>query len=217
MVHKEKKHSPDKVREELKTAEMLMDKLKACTDKDPVPAQTDEENWKQFNLLSWIPILYLVNCSEEEMLNRESKFSGLRAYADKHKREILPMAVKFELELDQLDKEERDSFREEYGIIEGAVDRFIHTVYEHLNLVTFFTCAGGKEVRATSVPSGTSVRKAAGKIHTDMEEKFIKAEVYSYEDFEQYRSPQEVKNAGRLRIEGKDYIVQDGDIILIKF
>jgi len=216
-LKKEARHSPDAAKKELAVAEMLVEKLKSCSGQDPVPGETGQDDWKQSQLLSWIPVIYLVNCSEEEMLNRESGFSGLREYAEKNGRDVLPIAVKFELELDQLPENEKVSFRQEYGIEQGAVERFIHTVYEHLNLVTFFTCAGGKEVRATSVPSGTPVRRAAGKIHTDMEENFKKAEVYSFSDLEQYGSVKEVKNAGRLRVEGKDYTVQDGDIVLIKF
>ena len=215
-LKKEEQGGSAAAKEQRAAADMLLEKLKACEVNNPVPAQATEGAWKQFELLSWIPVIYLVNCSEDGIAEGGGS-EKLGKYASQYSRSILPMAVKFELELEQLSEEEKISFRQEYGIEEGAVDLFIRTVYEHLDLVTFFTCAGGKEVRATSVPSGTTVRKAAGRIHSDMEESFIKAEVYSFDDLETYGSVRDLKNAGKLRVEGKDYIVQDGDIILIRF
>ena len=127
------------------------------------------------------------------------------------------MAVRFELELEQLPLDEQEAFRAEYGMQEGAISRFVKRVYEQLNLVTFFTTTGGKEVRATAVLDGTTVRSAAGKIHSDMEEKFNKAEVYNYSDLEEHGTEKDIRAAGKLRVEGKDYVVQDGDIVLVKF
>jgi len=178
----------------------------------------ERRTWKRYGLVSGLEMMYVVNCSEEDFAAWDSGGdAALRARASRWNRPVVPVAVKFELEISQLPGDEQAAFREEYGIREGAVTRLVREVYAHLDLVTFFTVAGGKEVRATAVPAGTTVREAAGKIHSDMEESFIKAEVYNFADLEEYGSPQEVKAAGRVRVEGKEYPVQDGDIVLVKF
>jgi GTP-binding protein YchF len=199
------------------TAGRLLDELKTHDIDRLLKAPADSETGREFPLMSWIPMLYLLNCSEEQIAEGAALSPGLQAHSDATGRDILSMAVKFEAELEQLSDEEQEMFRGEFSIQEGAVDRLVSKVYAHLNLATFFTTAGGREVRATSVIQGTPVKRAAGKIHSDMEQQFNKAEVYSFDDLKEYGDEKSLRAAGKLRVEGKDYPVQDGDVILIKF
>jgi ribosome-binding ATPase YchF (GTP1/OBG family) len=120
------------------------------------------------------------------------------------------------MEVAQLDEGDRAAFLKEIGIQEPARERFIRTSYRLLDLISFFT-AGEDEVRAWTITQGTVARKAAGKIHSDIERGFIRAEVITYEDFVALGSEAKCKEAGKLRLEGKDYVVQDGDIIHFRF
>lgn len=204
-------------KEELNSARMYLEMLKEGNFMVSALSSDQKDTLSEFQLLSSMPVLYLVNCGEDQLQGEYPEIQQLKAYAEEKGRKVVLMPVKFELEIDQLSDDERDMFREEYHIKEEAVPRFIKEVYKLLDLVTFFTVAGGREVRATPVVAGTPAGKAAGKIHSDMEEKFIKAEVYNFKDIQECGSIQEIKAKGRLRVEGKDYIVQDGDIVLIKF
>jgi ribosome-binding ATPase YchF (GTP1/OBG family) len=130
--------------------------------------------------------------------------------------EGLALAGKVEMEVAQLEEGDRQAFLKEIGIKEPARDRFIHTSYALLNLISFLT-TGEDEVRAWTVTQGTNARKAAGKIHSDIERGFIRAEVIAYEDFIALGSEAKCKEAGKLRLEGKEYVVQDGDIIHFRF
>ncbi len=141
------------------------------------------------------------------------------AYQDELKRrelEGLPLAGKVEMEVAQLDEGDRAAFLKEIGIQEPARERFIRASYRLMDLISFLT-AGEDEVRAWTIPQGTVARKAAGKIHSDIERGFIRAEVIAYEDFIALGSETKCKEAGKLRLEGKDYVVQDGDIIHFRF
>jgi ribosome-binding ATPase YchF (GTP1/OBG family) len=176
---------------------------------------SDEENLLTgFGFLSCKPVLALFNQGDdragqplappyEEALKRR----GL---------EGLALAGKVEMEVAQLDESDRASFLREIGIRESARDRFIRASYRLLNLISFLT-AGEDEVRAWTITQGTPARKAAGKIHSDIERGFIRAEVVAYEDFIAHGSETKCKEAGKLRLEGKDYVVQDGDIVHFRF
>jgi hypothetical protein len=120
------------------------------------------------------------------------------------------------MEITQLEEKDRAAFLQEIGIKEPARDRFIRASYALLNLISFFT-TGEDEVRAWTVAQGTAARKAAGKIHSDIERGFIRAEVMAYDDFIVYGSEAKCKEAGKLRLEGKEYVVRDGDIIHFRF
>ncbi|MBI1996483.1 MAG: redox-regulated ATPase YchF, partial [Deltaproteobacteria bacterium] len=128
----------------------------------------------------------------------------------------LPLAGKVEMEIAQLDERDRAAFLQEIGVSEPARDRFIQLSYRLLDLISFLT-TGEDEVRAWTITRGTNARKAAGKIHSDIERGFIRAEVVAFEDFVALGSEAKCKEAGKLRLEGKDYVVADGDIIHFRF
>jgi GTP-binding protein YchF len=169
-----------------------------------------------------IPILsaknYLViaNMSEDDFVNyRENKFYKelVKKFGEE---KVIPVSAKIESELVQLSEKDAKEMMQELGITESGLDCIIKKSYKNLNMITFFTC-GPKETHAWSVVKGASVQNAAGEIHTDLERGFICAEVYNCSDLFELGSEQEIKTAGKLRTEGKDYIVQDGDIILVRF
>ncbi len=167
-----------------------------------------------FGFLSRKPLLVLFNRPDDQ--------AGL-PLSDAHQEELkrrglqgLPLAAKVEMEVAQLDPADREAFLKDLGIQEAARDRFIQASYRLLNLISFLTC-GEDEVRAWTITKGTSARKAAGKIHSDMERGFIRAEVIAYDDFVAFGSETKCKEAGKLRLEGKDYVVHDGDIIHFRF
>jgi GTP-binding protein YchF len=175
----------------------------------------DEENLASgFGFLSRKPLLVIFNRSEEKAGQALDA-----AYQNELKvRQLAGLALsgKVEMEIAQLDEADRVVFMKEIGIQEPARDRFIRACYELLNLISFFT-TGEDEVRAWTIARGTVARTAAGKIHSDIERGFIRAEVVAYDDFIVYGSEAKCKEAGKLRLEGKDYIVKDADIIHFRF
>jgi GTP-binding protein YchF len=175
----------------------------------------DEENLLSgFGFLSRKPVLALFNQSDDKAGQPLTA-----SYQDELKRrglEGLALAGKVEMEVAQLDEGDRQAFLKEIGIEESARERFIRASYRLLDLISFFT-TGEDEVRAWTITKGTIARKAAGKIHSDIERGFIRAEVIAYEDFIVLGSEAKCKEAGKLRLEGKDYVVQDGDIIHFRF
>ena len=176
---------------------------------------TDEENLLSgFGFLSRKPVLVLFNQADDKAGQPLSA-----AYQDELKRrglDGLALAGKVEMEVAQLDESDRAPFLKEIGIQQPARERFILASYRLLDLISFLT-TGEDEVRAWTITQGTIARKAAGKIHSDIERGFIRAEVIAYNDFVVLGSEAKCKEAGKLRLEGKDYIVQDGDIIHFRF
>ena len=174
----------------------------------------DENLLSGFGFLSRKPVLVLFNQADDKAGQPLSA-----AYQDELKRrglDGLALAGKVEMEVAQLDENDREAFLKEIGIQEPARERFIRASYRLLDLISFLT-TGEDEVRAWTITQGTSARKAAGKIHSDIERGFIRAEVIAYDDFVVLGSEVKCKEAGKLRLEGKDYIVQDGDIIHFRF
>jgi len=175
----------------------------------------DEENiLSGFGFLSRKPALALFNRADDKAGQPLPA-----AYEDELKRrelEGLALAGKVEMEVAQLDEGDREAFLKEIGIQEPARERFIRASYGLMDLISFLT-AGEDEVRAWTIPQGTVARKAAGKIHSDIERGFIRAEVIAHADFIALGSETKCKEAGKLRLEGKDYVVQDGDIIHFRF
>jgi GTP-binding protein YchF len=175
----------------------------------------DEENLASgFGFLSRKPLLVIFNRSEEK-----ATLPLEPSYGVELARRGLPglaLAGKVEMEIAQLDEKDRAAFLQDIGIKEPARERFIRASYALLSLISFFT-TGEDEVRAWTVAQGTIARKAAGKIHSDIERGFIRAEVIAYDDFIAIGSETKCKEAGKLRLEGKDYIVKDGDIIHFRF
>ena len=180
--------------------------------------EEDHKIVKQFNLLTYKPIIYIANISEDEVSDYVSNeyVNQVVDYASKEGSEVVVLSAKIEEELSELDIESKKMFLEELGISKSGLDKLIFSTYKLLGLCTYFT-AGPKEVRAWTFKKGMNAKKCAGIIHTDFEKGFIKAEIMSYEDLIKHGSEKAVKEAGRLRLEGKDYIMQDGDICHFRF
>ena len=168
-------------------------------------------------LLTAKPVLYVANVDEASM-HTGNKFSqALMAAVKDESAEVVIMNNNIEAQIAELEAgEDKQMFMEEYGMKEPALDRLIHSAYKLLNLQTYFT-AGVQEVRAWTIHEGWKAPQAAGVIHTDFEKGFIKAEVISYDDFVKYGSEAAARDAGRLRIEGKEYVVKDGDVMHFRF
>lgn len=167
------------------------------------------------HLLTTKPTMYIANVDEEGFDNNPF-LDQVRAIAESEGALVVPICNKLEAEIAELDDAEKAEFLEDLGMEEAGLNRVIRAGYELLGLHTYFT-AGVKEVRAWTIPVGASAPEAAGVIHTDFQRGFIKAEVVAYDDFVAYNGEQGAKEAGKLRLEGKDYIVKDGDVIHFKF
>lgn len=169
-------------------------------------------------LLTSKPVLYVANISEEDMAYPENSpyYQQVQAYAKQAQAEVIAISAKTEEEIAELDYSDRQEFLEAEGVEESGLDRLIRASYHLLGLATFFT-AGGPETRAWTFHQGMKAPQVAGIIHSDFERGFIRAETISFSDLEKYGSVQAVREAGRLRLEGKDYQVQDGDIIEFRF
>lgn len=180
---------------------------------------TDEERAVMYDthLITMKPQLYVCNVDEDGIRNGNTYIDTVKKIARQEGSETVVICGKFEAELADInDPEERTAFLEEIGLKVSGLTILAHAAYHLIGLRTFFT-AGKDECRAWTIHAGDTAPKAAGVIHTDFERGFIKAEVYSFEDFIKYGSEQKIKEAGRYRQEGKEYIVQDGDIIFFKF
>ena len=173
---------------------------------------------KDMFLLTTKPILYIANVSEEQLEDAENdKFvKQVKDYASNEKAEVIPLCVKIEEELSGLEDEDKKEMLEALGLEESGLDKVIKKSYDLLGLMSFLT-AGEPEVRAWTIKKGTKAPQAAGKIHSDIERGFIKAEVVSYDDLIREGSMVAAKEKGLVRSEGKEYIMQDGDIVLFKF
>ena len=180
----------------------------------------DEERLiiRDLHLITSKPVLYAANVSEAEAANADDNpfVQAVRACAAAEGAEVVPISAKVEAEIAELDGEDKALFLEELGIRESGLDRLIKAAYKLLGLQTYFT-AGEQEVRAWTIRKGTKAPQAAGVIHSDFERGFIRAEVVSYEDFVAAGSMNAVRERGQLRLEGKDYVVQDGDIMHFRF
>lgn len=168
-------------------------------------------------LLTNKPVLYLCNVDEAAIANGNEHVEAVKKAVADENAQVLMVAAGLEADIAELeDAEERQLFLEDAGLKEPGVNKLIRAAYELLNLQTYFT-AGKKEVRAWTITKGMKAPQAAGVIHTDFEKGFIKAEVIKYEDYIEYGSEQAVKEAGKMSMEGKDYVVEDGDVMLFKF
>lgn len=180
-----------------------------------------EDEWeimKSYNLLSAKPMIYVSNMDDEGIMDPESNayYQRVKEYAKSQNSEVVPLCAKIEEELSSLDKEEKAAFLEELGISTSGLDQLIKKAYAVLDLCTFLT-AGEDECRAWTFKKGMKAPDCAGVIHTDFKKGFIRAEVYRFEDIDELGSEHAVKEAGKLRLEGKDYVAQDGDIMHFRF
>lgn len=172
---------------------------------------------KEMMLLTGKPILYVCNVDEDSIESGNDMTKQFRELVKDERAEVILISAGIEADIAQLDtKEERLEFLEELGLPEPGVNRLIQACYKLLNLITYFT-AGEKEVRAWTIQDGWKAPQAAGVIHTDFEKGFIRAEVIKYNDYIQYGSESAVKEAGKLGVEGKEYIVTDGDVMHFRF
>ncbi|ECI4555200.1 redox-regulated ATPase YchF, partial [Salmonella enterica subsp. enterica] len=178
---------------------------------------TDEDKAaiRYLSFLTLKPTMYIANVNEDGFENNPY-LDQVREIAAKEGSVVVPVCAAVEADIAELDDDERDEFMAELGLEEPGLNRVIRAGYRLLNLQTYFT-AGVKEVRAWTIPVGATAPQAAGKIHTDFEKGFIRAQTIAFDDFITYKGEQGAKEAGKMRAEGKDYIVKDGDIMNFLF
>ena len=181
-------------------------------------SEEEKDLLKNYQLLTCKPVIYVANMSEEDIAHPEQSayYNAVKAFAEEENNEVVAITAHLEEELSEMDREEKQLFLNDLGLEKSGLDGLIVKAYELLNLRTFLT-VGTDEVRAWTFRKGMHANECAGIIHTDFMKGFIRAEVYSYDDIMEYGSEQALKEAGKLRIEGKDYEVQDGDIMHIRF
>lgn len=219
-LEKSRKAAKSNDKEVLKTIEVL-ERFKAHIEQglSARSLEIDEDDLKfvaDLSLLTLKPVLYACNVSEEDAKSGNEYVEKISAIAAKEGAEVLVISAKIESEIVQLDPEEQAMFLEDLGLTESGMDRLITASYKLLALDTYFT-AGVKEVRAWTIPKGTKAPQAAGVIHSDFEKGFIRAEVIAYDDFVELGSEAACREKGKLRVEGKEYIVKDGDILHFRF
>lgn len=207
-----------KLKNEFNITKKLFDALKEGKPARVVEVLEEEKQiMYEMHLLTAKPTLYVCNVSEDEFLSGKSAMADLVAAKAKAENNLsLQICSQMEAEISQLEPSERGEFLASMGIKEPGLNRLIREAYSLLNLITYFT-AGEKEVRAWTIRKGTKAPGAAGVIHTDFERGFIRAETYHYNDLLNFKSESAVKEAGKYRSEGKEYVVNDGDIMLFRF
>ena len=172
---------------------------------------------KNFNFITAKPIIYVANVNEEDAVVGKNQYTEeVSKYASKESASVIVMCAKLESELAELEESDKIAFLKELGIAHSGLDKLIFATYDLLGLQTFFT-VGKDECRAWTFKKGTIAKKAAGLIHSDIERGFIKAEIMKYNDLEELKDEKKVQEAGKLYLEGKDYIMQDGDIVYFRF
>lgn len=169
-----------------------------------------------YTLLTRKPLLVVLNIAEKDLTTTAAIYREFQHLAASGKRELAVVCGSIEMELAELEEDERRAFLDELSITSPAVEKVIQKSYDLLGLISFFTTEG-PELRAWPLKKGTVARKAAGVIHSDMERGFIRAETTAYEDYLEYKTPAALKAAGKTRLEGKDYVIRDGDVILFRF
>lgn len=176
----------------------------------------DKEIIKHMHLLTMKPMLYVANVSEEDLLEGNKYLDEIKAFASNEGSEVIVVCAKIEEEIATLEDDEKDMFLEDLGLDKSGLDKLINTSYNLLGLATYFT-AGVQEVRAWTFKKGMTAPECAGIIHTDFQKGFIRAEVVSYDDLLEHGSEAEAKEAGKVRLEGKEYIMKDGDVVHFRF
>ncbi len=218
-VKKAAKTGNKEAQAELALLERIYDTLMAGKSVRTIePANQDEEEFLEaFQLITAKPVLYVCNVDEDAAVNGNAYVEQVRELVKDEDAEVIVLAVGTEADITELETyEERQMFLEDLGLSEPGVSKLIRSAYKLLKLQTYFT-AGVKEVRAWTINVGDTAPQAAGVIHSDFEKGFIRAEVIAYDDFVQFGSEAKVKEAGKLRVEGKEYIVKDGDVMHFRF
>ncbi len=202
----------------------VCEQIKACLDegRNARTLELDDEQKEMIAdtpLLSMKPVIYAANISEDMLssdLSGNAGYARLKAHADAEGSEIIAVCAEIEAELSELEGDEKSAFLADLGIEESGLDRLIRASYSLLGLISYLT-AGPKEVRAWTITKGTKAPQAAGKIHSDFERGFIRAEIISFDDLVREGSEKNVREKGLMRSEGKDYVICDGDIVLFRF
>lgn len=180
----------------------------------------EEEEWfKEYNLLTAKPVIYAANVSEDDLADdgaSNEQVAKVREFAKEEKSEVFVICAQIEQEIAELDDDEKKMFLEDLGLTESGLEKLIRASYRILGLISFLT-TGPDETRAWTIKEGTKAPQAAGKIHTDFERGFIRAEVVSYDNLVEYNGYNGAKEKGLVRSEGKEYVVQDGDVVLFRF
>ena len=216
---KKKLKADKKCQEELDALEKIKNVLENGKSARTVELNDDEKEFlKDTFLLTMKPILYIANVSEEQLADasNDENVKKVVMYAKQENAEVIPLCVKIEEELASLDGDDRKEMLEALGLESSGLDKVIKASYDLLGLMSFLT-AGEPEVRAWTIKKGTKAPQAAGKIHSDIERGFIRAEIVSYDDLMREGSMTAAKEKGLVRSEGKEYIMQDGDIVLFRF
>lgn len=174
------------------------------------------QSLKSFNFITLKPHIYIANIDENEIGIENEYVQKLKEYAEKENSKVITVSAKIESELSELNDDDKTEMLKELGIEQSGLDKLIETTYDLLGLKTYFTC-GPQEVKAWTYKDGMNAKECAGIIHTDFEKGFIKAEVIAYKDIIEYKDETKVKENGKFRIEGKEYLMQDGDICHFRF
>lgn len=199
----------------------ILEKLKAILEAGRMPLDTDfsEDEWQYvfgLQLISTKPVLYIANVSEDDLISDNAMVKALKEKVSGDNREVIKISAKIEEEIAELDDEEKALFLTDLGLEASGLDQVIRAGYKLLGLITFLT-AGPEETRAWTIRKGTKAPQAAGKIHSDIERGFIRAEITTYEQLVEAGSDVKAKELGVTRIEGKDYVMQDGDVTFFRF
>jgi hypothetical protein len=176
----------------------------------------DKKRISELSLLTLKPYIYVANISEDGLKNPEVHEQQMQELGNEVGVEVIPICAQVESEISEMEEVESQLFMEELGIDSSGLDRLTQSGYRMLEQITYFT-AGKQEVRAWEIRKGSTAPEAAGKIHTDFEKGFIRAEVFHFDDIDRLGSHSSIKEAGRWRLEGRDYVVQDGDIMHFRF
>lgn len=208
---------------EAKAEMALLSQLKEVLEKGEAARtlEVDEEGetfLKNYNLLTRKPVIYVANMDEDGITDpaANSFYQAVAAYAAKEKAEVVPLCAKIEEDLSGLSEEDKNAFLEDLGLPNSGLDTLIQKAYSALDLCTFLT-AGEDECRAWTFKRGMTAPECAGIIHSDFQRGFIRAEIYTFDDIDKLESEQAIREAGKLRSEGKDYIMQDGDVVHFRF
>jgi len=216
-LKKQSKSGDKKIVAELEIVQNLANHLEEGNSARTFEADTEERKaFRDLSLLSDKPVLYACNVSEEDIISGNDYVETVRKIASKFDDEVVTFCAKIEAEIAELDESEKEMFLEELGVDSAGLDRLIQAAYKNLGLITYFT-AGPKEVRAWTIKKGSKAPQAAGVIHTDFEKGFIRAETIAFDDYVSLGSEKAAKEAGKMRQEGKEYVVQDGDVMLFRF
>jgi len=178
--------------------------------------EEEQKSLEHLDFLTAKPVIIVVNVDDEQLVEGYEQKADVLRYCHERNLPVFEVCAKAEVEISELDEEDRIAFMKELNIKESGIDLLAKAIYERLNLISFLT-AGEDEVRAWTITKGTVAKKAAGKIHSDIERGFIRAEVVNFKDFKECGSMAKARDLGKLRLEGKDYVVQDGDIISFRF